>query len=444
MVINQRTDLPNIQHKTQMHEFSNIKYFLAILTAVIFNAKSYGSPNNTMTGIFNEDFRTLTTEVSGDRLAPPVITIDSGDYLTVGFDALREERDYLRYSIYHCDADWRLSDVVDAEVFDGFNYADVTDYKFSRGTAVHYVHYSITVPNDEFQFRLSGNYLLRVYPENEPEDILLQVRFMVSEGTAHITGDVTSRTDTDYNGHHQQLNLNVDLNRYPVRDIFNDLKLVVTQNGRTDNMATITHPSRVKGSSAIYEHIPELIFKGGNEYRRMETVQLTYPGMGVEEIEFHEPYYHHILAVAEPRHAKPYYFDSTQHGRFFIREYNSQESDTEADYSVVHFTLKMLPLLEADVYIDGDLTYRHFDDSSKMKYDEEAGVYHKAMLLKQGAYNYQYVALPHSKKGTAARTADVEGDFYQTVNEYQAAIYYRAPGERYDRLLGFTLLYSGR
>ena len=209
-------------------------------------------------------------------------------------------------------------------------------------------------------------------------------------------------------------------------------------------MATITHPSRVKGSSAIYEHIPELIFKGGNEYRRMETVQLTYPGMGVEEIEFHEPYYHHILAVAEPRHAKPYYFDSTQHGRFFIREYNSQESDTEADYSVVHFTLKMLPLLEADVYIDGDLTYRHFDDSSKMKYDEEAGVYHKAMLLKQGAYNYQYVALPHSKKGAAARTADVEGDFYQTVNEYQAAIYYRAPGERYDRLLGFTLLYSGR
>ncbi len=427
-----------------MPDFSALRFKTALACAAISCLNASGAQDNTMTGIFNEDFRTLTTEVDGDRLAPPVISLDGGDCLTIGFDVLREERDYLRYSIYHCDADWGLSNLVDTEVFDGFNYADVTDYKFSRGTAVHYVHYSITVPNDDFRFKLSGNYLLRVYPENEPEDILLQVRFMVSEGAAHITGEATSRTDIDYNKEHQQLSLSVDLNRYPVRDIFNDLKLVVTQNGRSDNTKIITHPSRVNGSSAIYEHIPELIFKGGNEYRRMETVQLTYPGMGVEEIDFHDPYYHHILAVAEPRHAKPYYFDSTQHGRFFIREYNSQESDTEADYSVVHFTLRMLPLLDADVYLDGDLTYRHFDDSSRMKYDEEAGVYHKALLLKQGAYNYQYLALPRSKKKGEARTADVEGDFHQTVNEYQAAVYYRAPGERYDRLLGFTLLYSGK
>lgn len=421
-----------------------LKYAMAALVALIISAKGTCAPNNTMTGIFNEDFRTLTTEVDGNRLAPPVITLDGSQTLTIGFDALREERDYLRYSIYHCDANWRLSDVVDTEVFDGFNYADVTDYRFSRGTDVHYIHYTITVPNEEFRFRLSGNYLLRVYPENEPEDILLQVRFMVSEGAVNITGDVTSRTDKDYNGQHQQLNLEVDLNRYPVRDMFNDLIVTVTQNGRVDNRVTVTHPARVNGNSAIYEHIPSLIFNAGNEYRRMETVQLTYPGMGVEEIDYHDPYYHHILALAEPRHAKPYYFDSTQHGRFFIREYNSQESDTEADYSVVHFTLKMLPLLDADVYIDGDLTYRHFDDTSKMRYDDEAGVYHKAMLLKQGAYNYQYVALPHSGKSTAARTADVEGDFYQTVNEYQVAVYYRVPGERFDRLLGFTMLYSGK
>ncbi len=273
-----------------MPDFSALRFKTALACAAISCLNASGAQDNTMTGIFNEDFRTLTTEVDGDRLAPPVISLDGGDCLTIGFDVLREERDYLRYSIYHCDADWGLSNLVDTEVFDGFNYADVTDYKFSRGTAVHYVHYSITVPNDDFRFKLSGNYLLRVYPENEPEDILLQVRFMVSEGAAHITGEATSRTDIDYNKEHQQLSLSVDLNRYPVRDIFNDLKLVVTQNGRSDNTKIITHPSRVNGSSAIYEHIPELIFKGGNEYRRMETVQLTYPGMGVEEIDFHDPY----------------------------------------------------------------------------------------------------------------------------------------------------------
>lgn len=430
--------------------------FVLALAVVASSGASYGAVReNTMTGIFSPDIRTLTVGIEGDILAPPVLTLGSSDRLVIGFDALKEERDYLRYSIYHCDADWRMSDLVDAEVFDGFNYADVEQYEFSRATAVHYVHYTITLPNDAFTFRLSGNYLLQVYPEDNPDDILLQARFMVSEGVASVGGEVTSRTDREFNGSLQQLSLSVDLNRYPVRDIYNDLKINVSQNGRVDNVVRVSHPSRVAGSRAVYEHIPSLIFPAGNEYRRMETVQMTYPGMGVESIDYHAPYYHHILTAAEPRHSRSYLYDSTQHGRFFVREYNSSESDIEADYSVVHFTLAMLPVPDMDIYIDGDLTYRHFDDSSRMRYDTESGVYHKAMLLKQGAYNYQFLALPRQKDGRKnpplnngvaqpALTSEVEGDFYQTVNEYFVTVYYRAPGERYDRLLGYTLLFSGR
>ena len=36
------------------------------------------------------------------------------------------------------------------------------------------------------------------------------------------------------------------------------------------------------------------------------------------------------------------------------------------------------------------------------------------------------------------------GDFYQTVNEYTIKVYYRAPGSRYDRLLGVTTIFSGK
>ena len=119
----------------------------------------------------------------------------------------------------------------------------------------------------------------------------------------------------------------------------------------------------------------------------------------------------------------------------------------------------MLPVPGAEVYLEGDLTNRRFDPSSRMAYDAEAGVYHKEMLLKQGAYNYQYVTLPegaqtHGQKqrnatplnngvNAVASTAVTEGDFHQTVNEYLVAVYYRAPGERFDRLLGYTIVYSG-
>lgn len=431
-----------------------------LLTALLTIAALFpmNAAENTSTGIFDPKFRTITTDVSGNRLAPPVITLGSADQLHIGFDCMSEDRVFLRYSIYHCNSRWEPSNLVDAEVFDGFNYADISDYAFSRATSTHYVHYSITLPNADFQFRISGNYLLKVYPENDPEKTLLQVRFMVSEGAVRIRGNATSRTDIDYNGSNQQLEFRVDLNRYPVRDAFNDLAICITQNGRTDNPAIVTHPSRMEGNTLVFEHQPQLIFPAGNEYRRMETVQMQYPGMRIDHIDYFAPYYHHFVELDKPRHSSLYTYDSTQHGRFFVREYNADDSDTEADYSVVHFVLDMLPVPGADVYIEGDFTNRRFDESSKMAYDSKAGVYHKEMLLKQGAYNYQYLTLPsgvqHGTKrrdatplnngiNAKASSAVTEGNFYQTVNEYLVTVYYRAPGERYDRLLGCTLIYSG-
>lgn len=424
-----------------------------LLAAIAAAGATYGAAY-TSGGIFDDRVRTLTVEVDGARLAPPVISLNSVDRLKIGFDMLGEERDYLRYSIYHCNADWTPSQLVDSEVFDGFNIGDVTEYAFSRGTTTHYVHYTIMLPNGDFRFNKSGNYLLKVYEEDDPDRILLQTRFMVSEGAVAVSGEATSRTDIDYNDRHQQLSIDVDLGKYPVRDPFNDLKVVVSQNGRLDNAVMLTHPSRVSGSRLVFDHNPLLIFPGGNEYRRMETVLMQYPGMNVAEVQFHYPYYHHFLNTATPRYSSPYQYDRTQHGRYFVREYNSDESDVEADYSVVHFVLDMLPLPDKDVYIDGDFLQRRLDNSSKMIYDAEAGVYHRELLLKQGAYNFQYLAMPRDATHAAAKprggttavasTADVEGDFYQTENEYGVAVYYRAPGERYDRLIGYSLVFSGR
>ncbi len=404
------------------------------LCALVASATEY-TPGDTRTAIFSPDYRTLTIESDRDRLAPTVLVKGMDDCLVIGFDGMGDEREYLRYSIFHCDADWRLSDLVDSEVFDGFNYADVEDYAFSRGTITHYVHYTITLPNDAFSFRLSGNYLLRVYPETEPENVLLQARFMVSEGAVSVGGSVSSRTDIDYNKSHQQLAVNVDLRKYPVRDPYNDLTLKIVQNGRRDNITTLKHPARMSGSTITYEHTPAMIFRAGNEYRRMETVSTSYPGMGVEQITFEEPYYQMWLATDHPRVGEPYSFDRTQHGRFFVREYNSTSSDTEADYVPVHFSLDLLRIPDAEVYLDGDFTHRKFDNGSRMDYNPSTGRYEKVLMLKQGAYNYQYIADPP--------VFNIEGDFYQTINEYLVLVYYLAPGERYDRLLGSGVLYSG-
>lgn len=85
-----------------------------------------------------------------------------------------------------------------------------------------------------------------------------------------------------------------------------------------------------------------------------------------------------------------------------------------------------------------------------MDYNAELGRYEKLIPLKQGAYNYQYLTLPKGAvtpegfSTVPASTATVEGNHYETVNEYLVLVYYRAPGDRHDRLLGASVLFSGQ
>ncbi len=418
------------------------KRILATVAVIAYAVIAISAAVDNPTMIFSPDVRSLTVNIERDRLAPPVLTLGGNDRLVVGFDVMGDERLYLRYSIDYCNADWSDGELVDTEVFDGFNYADIEDYAFSRATTVHYVHYTITLPNRDFEFRISGNYLLRVYPEDDPDNTLLQVRFMIQEGAVSVGGTVTSRTDIDYNDAHQQLSLEIDTRNARVRDANTDLRVVVSQNGRQDNAVVLSHPTRLMGTRAIYEHIPALIFPAGNEYRRMETVNNLYPGMGVDHIEYHAPWYHHILNLDKPRAHREYQYDSTQHGRYFIREYNSENSDVEADYNLVLFSLDLSQIPDGEVYLDGDFMLRRFDSTSRMDYNPSTGRYEKLLPLKQGAYNYQYLVVTD---GSSTGSSDyIEGNHYQTVNEYLVYVYYRAPGDRYDRLLGVGALFSGR
>ena len=150
-----------------------------------------------MTGIFAPSFHSLQVKVEGNEMAPPVIMLNSDDHIIINFDEIAEDQRYMRYSLIHCDAQWRPSGLVDAEYIDGFNLGDVEQYEFSQMTTTHYVNYTIALPNDQVKFTISGNYLLKVFPEDNPDETLLQARFSVSENSMKVSGGVTSRTDID-------------------------------------------------------------------------------------------------------------------------------------------------------------------------------------------------------------------------------------------------------
>ena len=109
---------------------------------------------------------------------------------------------------------------------------------------------------------------------------------------------------------------------------------------------------------------------------------------------------------------------------------------------ITHFTLEMPQLQGGSVYLDGEFTQHNLSSSNKMHYNPNSRCYELDILLKQGAYNYQYLWVPDGI--TIGETGKIEGDFYQTVNEYQIKVYNRRRGERYDRLVGFTTVFSGK
>lgn len=421
-----------------------MKRILILLAVVMMCVAAHASDiADTRTRTFDPAFRSLLVRLDGNYMFPPIITRGNDDHITVSFDELKDDRSYLRYTLVHCDADWRPSGLVDSEFVDGFNYADIEDYEFSSGTLSQFVHYQFTLPNEQMQPLISGNYLVRVYREEDPDDVVLQARFMVCENEVKVPIEVTSRTDIDYNDRHQQLSIKVDTRNYRVQNMYNDLKLRITQNQRPDTEVALSAPMMVNGNVAVFDHMKQLVFTAGNEYRRIETVATNYLTMGVEAVEYFHPLYHVTLRTDLPRTDEPYIYDQTQHGRYFIRNAESDNSATCADYMVTHFFLNTAgPVQGGKIYINGEFTHNLFSPTTLMKYDAATGGYTCDLLLKQGAYNYQYLFVPDGS--TAGLTARIEGDKYQTVNEYLVRVYHRRQGERYDRFIGYGIAFSGR
>lgn len=405
--------------------------FLCSLQGVL-----WASAMDTSTRVFDSRFRTLKVEVEDNFMAPPVIRLGTDDRLIIKFDEIGEDTGFLEYRLVHCNADWQPSRLVESEYIDGFNSVKIDDYAYSNATFVHFVNYLITIPNHDCRILHSGNYLMQVYDPDAPDRILLQCRFQVSENAVNTFGELTSRTDMGHYSDWQQLKLTTDWHALGNINAYQDLEVYVTQNGRQGTRRILRSPLRTGPHESFYEHMPDLIFPASNEYRRFESVSNVFAGMHVDSLRYMGSNYHVWLKPDEPRADRQYSYDRTQHGRFIVREYNATDSDIGADYITAHFRLESGPLADTEVYVDGEFNHGIYDDTNRMTYDSSLMAYTLQIPLKQGAYNYQYVTRPLGSTDDPTPTV-IEGNHHETDNEYWVEVYFRPPGARADRLVGF-------
>lgn len=394
---------------------------------------------NTDSEIFNPAFRTLRTELEGNFMLPPVARLGSADRIIISFDEIGDKVSQLRYRIIHCNADWQPSRLLESEYLQGFNEGIVDDYAFSSNTYVHYVNYRIAIPSDNMQPLVSGNYLLQVFDEDDPDEIILQTRFAIAETAVLVDGVASGKTDRGFNTEFQQVDFAIDASGFKVGNPYQDLAITVMQNNTPFTERTVTHPLRVEGNIISYEHIPQLVFNASDEFRRFEIVRADYPGMRIDSVNWGGSNWHAWVTPDRPRAGRDYIYDSTQRGRFMIDEYNASDPDLGADYITVNFTLDIQEVPGADIFIDGDMTLHSNDPRYKMKYDRQSGQYTLTLPLKQGSYNYRYVSAPSNDFSNPSPSL-IEGDKYETINEYLVKVFHRPPGARGDRLIGFTTI----
>lgn len=388
------------------------------------------------TNVSSKQIKTLQVKVAGEMISEPYIALGGENQIEINFDGLGSGYSNYAYNVVHCNGDWTQSQLSPIEYMNGFQGMNIEDFANSTGTTTQYCNYQLLLPNDNIQFKVSGNYAVQVYREDNPGQIIFTACFSVVEPMVKIAATISGNTDIDTNQSHQQVSFNINTQNFPVTYPQTDLKIFVYQDNRRDNAVTGLLPMSITENQIAYAYNRNLIFPAGNEYRRMEFLSTKFNGMHVENISYHNPYYNVELMTDHKRCNQTYQYDQDQDGRFFIRCSNCNDPDTEADYFIVHFTLASDQLPDGEVYLNGDIFNNVFDEKSRMPYNPETGQYEKSVLMKQGSYNYQYLFVPTGS--TVGQTGPIEGNYYQTENEYNIYVYYCPMGARYDRLIGVT------
>jgi len=385
--------------------------------------------------VFESNIKTLQIGIQDQKYVLPNIQLNGTDKLLISFDEMSHESHSYSYKVLHCNANWTLSDLISNEYINGYTTANITNYVRSLNTTFLYTHYSFNLPNDDMSFKLSGNYVVIIYEDNQIDKPIAQACFSIVEPKVNVSATVRGNTDTELNNKVQQLDFEVDMNGYTVRDPATEIKVVVRQNNRTDNEVADIKPTYMSTNKLSFINNKSLIFEGGAEYHRFDISSIYAAGENVATIKYNQPHYDAFLYENKMQANKSYIQDLDVNGKYVVHLQRASDDDTEADYMLVHFTLPTKdPFFDGSLYLGGEFNYNLMNDVNRLKYDGEAGCYYQTILLKQGGYNYQYWFVP---KGEAtATTQRVDGSYWQTRNEYTIYVYQRPWGERYDKLVG--------
>lgn len=328
--------------------------------------------------------------------------------------------------------------MLSTQFIDGFQEDQVVDYRTSFNTLKPYTHYKIGIPTENIRPTLSGNYLLLVYRDGDRSAPVLTRRFFVLQPLMSVNPIIRRPSRPDVMAIAHEIDFDVNLGEQQVYNPFDELKVVIRQNGRWDNQVGGLPPQFIRNNTITYDHNDRNIFTAGNEFRQIDLRNIRFRGQGVSKVEIGPE---SVQMWAEPEEGRAhlrYFSYQDLNGNYLIQSNEARNSDNEADYIDVTFSLlQPSPLRNARVYLFGQLTDWKLDSTTELTYHSALGAYQITLSLKQGYYDYSYVWV-----GNGSPLADdtwFEGSHQETECDYEVFVYHQPPvSPRYDRLVAYT------
>jgi len=415
---------------------SNRQTLIYLVLTSLFSTQLNAQPSTTQNEIFDQNIKTIIIQPANFTQTTSVQSCSKeiGDPtpLILKFDEINtEEANYYYAKIFHCDASWQLSTLGERQYLYDFNEFSIDKYEFSSNKKIPYTHFTFQIP----RVKIPGNYLIMIYKDNDESHPSIIKRFFVYDKKIGITSR-TSALGANYSSSEQQIEFTVDYSHYPVSDPLTEISVVIRQNHRWDNALTDLKPSFIHDleRELVYRNFNlSNNFKSGNEFRFFELTSVNYNMRNVAKITETSNRFDAYLMRDKFRGYEAYGIIEDLNGGYVIENKDYSNGDLDSEYIYTHFYLEAPDKVRDNIYVVGKLTDWKTSEENKMTFIEGSGIYTCTLLLKQGVYDYQYLVPGYNENANI-----IEGNHFETENNYEILVYYRHPVLRTDVLLGYS------
>ena len=357
-----------------------------------------------------------------------------GDAFELQFDDLYGTDASYFYEIVHCDYNWNPSDIQKRDYLQGFDNQRIQESSSSFNCLQIYTHYRLPFPNSTTQLKISGNYMLKIF--NEDKEVVFSRKFIVYENLATVPIQIKrARTVTNLDSKHN-LEFTIKSNVINFQNPLKNIKTILLQNGKFNTAISNIQPQFTIGNDLVYKYDTPTQFWAGNEFLYFDNKEIRIASNTISRVDSQKDIYSSYLFTNEARANSNYYNNQDVNGNFVIRRLFAENSDIEADYAWVYFSLSAPLFRSSDgaIYVTGMFNNYALTTENKMEYNPEKAIYEKAILIKQGFTNFEYLAV--KPNGSIDSENAIDGNYFQTENEYTVLVYYKEDTDRFTRIIG--------